>query len=184
MSVTGRARAAVVCATGLAIGVLAIGAGVRPPPPQPGEEARAAFEALKGLEGTWLLADEAGAATDQVGSIYHVTAGGSALVETMFPGAEHEMVTVYYVERDVLKMTHYCMLGNRPVLTSASPTVHEMSFECSGAECCAPERHMHAAVITIVDESHVTTTWSGSDDNHGDPHVVFQLIRKGDDAPG
>lgn len=167
-----------------AVTALAAGLADRPPPPQPGEDAEAAFAALKGLEGTWMMAGEDGQPTDQVASVYHVTAGGSALVETMFPGAEHEMVTVYYLEKGMLKMTHYCMLGNRPVLTSEFPTSTEMAFECAEGECCGPEHHMHAALITIVDDNHVTTRWGDNQTPDALEHAVFNLVRKGEDGEG
>jgi hypothetical protein len=39
---------------------------------------------------------------------YRVTGAGSAVVETLFPGTPHEMVTVYHARKGVLCMTHYC----------------------------------------------------------------------------
>ena len=45
---------------------------------------------------------------------YAVTAAGSAVVETVFPGTEHEMVTVYHADGSDLVLTHYCMEGNQP----------------------------------------------------------------------
>jgi hypothetical protein len=166
-----------------ALSALALGLADRPPPPPPGEDADKAFAALKALEGAWVLADEAGQPTDRVGSVYHVTAGGSALVETMFPGHEHEMVTMYYVEDGQLKMTHYCTMGNRPVLTSTNPTEHEMSFTCDQRDCCSPEMHMHAAVITLIDQDHITTAWTSSDAPAEEHSAVFNLIRQPDAEP-
>ena len=40
---------------------------------------------------------------------YKVTSGGSAVVETIGPGTEHEMVTVIHPDGDDLMLTHYCM---------------------------------------------------------------------------
>lgn len=141
--------------------------------------AQEAFDALKALEGTWMQADDTGAATEEIGSIYHVTAGGSALVETMFPGAEHEMVTIYFIdENDALCMTHYCMLGNRPGLVAAAPTPHEMEFVCSEDGCCGDEMHMHAATIKIIDATHVSTTWGGNKDEDGHEAITFNLIKR------
>src|SRR3989304_768334 len=45
------------------------------------------------------------------------TDGGSAILETLFPGTPHEMVSVYYDDGGKLGMTHYCMLGNQPQMT-------------------------------------------------------------------
>src|SRR5580765_8355890 len=64
-----------------------------PPPPT-----NAGLEKMKKLAGTWLLADKDGKPTDQVASIIKVTAGGSVVHETLFPGQPHEMVSVYTVD--------------------------------------------------------------------------------------
>lgn len=107
-----------------------------------------------------------------------MTAGGAALAETMFPGTEHEMLTVYYVKDGALCMTHYCMLGNRPELVAAGPTSQAMSFECSEDGCCGDEMHMHAATITIVDATHITTVWGGNKEEDGHEAVTFHLVRQ------
>ena len=41
------------------------------------------------------------------------------LVETIFPGSEHEMITVIHPDGDDLALTHYCMLGNQPQMKAA-----------------------------------------------------------------
>ena len=69
---------------------------------------------MKKLAGTWLLADKDGKPTDQIASIIKVTAGGSVVHETLFPGQPHEMVSVYHRDGADLVMTHYCALGNQP----------------------------------------------------------------------
>ena len=55
-----------------------------------------------------------GQPTDQVVSTYRVTAAGSAVMEVLFPGTDHEMVTVYHQDGDDLILTHYCAAGNQP----------------------------------------------------------------------
>ena len=51
---------------------------------------------------------------EQVTNVFRVTAGGSAVEETVFPGTEQEMVTLYFVRDGRLQLTHYCMAGNQP----------------------------------------------------------------------
>ena len=68
-------------------------AGKLPPAPT-----NAAFETMKKLAGTWMVADDDGKPTDQVASIIKVTAGGSVVHETLFPGQPHEMVSVYSLD--------------------------------------------------------------------------------------
>ena len=36
------------------------------------------------------------------------------MVEVLFPGSEHEMVTVYHQDGDDLLLTHYCSARNQP----------------------------------------------------------------------
>src|SRR5262245_39718357 len=72
------------------------------------------LERLKKLAGTWVAADKDGKPTDQVVSVVRVTAAGSAVHETLFPGQPHEMISVYHLDGKDLLMTHYCSLGNQP----------------------------------------------------------------------
>src|SRR6267154_1585907 len=96
-----------------------------PVPTNPG------LEKMKKLAGTWLAADKDGKPTDQVVSIVKVTAGGSAVHETLFPGQPHEMVSIYTVDGQDLVMTHYCMLGNQPRMKAStkSSSVQQISFQ-------------------------------------------------------
>src|SRR5438309_5279140 len=62
------------------------------------------FEKIKALAGEW----EAKGTGEHSGTVsYKVTAGGSAVLETLFGGSDHEMVTLYYLEGGDLAMTHY-----------------------------------------------------------------------------
>ena len=81
------------------------------------------FEQLKQLDGKWEGSVGMGGKAEKIEATYHVTAGGSAVVETLFPGTPHEMVSVYTDNGGKLSMTHYCMMGNQPKmdLISGSP---------------------------------------------------------------
>lgn len=137
-------------------------AGTRPPAP-----ANAAFETMKKLAGTWVAADEDGKPTDQVRSIIKVTAGGSAVHETIFPGQPMEMVSVYTVDGPDLVMTHYCVLGNQPRLKAdPNSSAGQIRFEFAGGSNLDPskDKHMHSATLTIVDADHIEvagTGWQG-----------------------
>lgn len=127
-----------------------------PPPPT-----HAGLEKMKKLAGTWLVADTDGKPTDQVASIIKVTAGGSAIHETLFPGQPHEMVSIYTVDRGDLTMTHYCVLGNQPRM-KADPKApaNQIVFRFAGGANLDPkkDKHMHEATLTIVDEDHLEVT--------------------------
>jgi hypothetical protein len=123
----------------------------------PSPPTNAALEKLKKLAGTWVVADKDGKPTDQVQSIIKVTAGGSAVHETIFPGQPHEMISVYTVEGSDLVMTHYCVLGNQPRMKAdpKSPA-NQIVFQFAGGGNLDPkkDKHMHDATLTIVDNDH------------------------------
>jgi hypothetical protein len=136
--------------------------GKQPPAPtNPG------LETMKKLVGTWLAADENGKPTDQVVSIIKVTAGGSAVHETLFPGQPHEMVSIYTADGPDLVLTHYCVLGNQPRM-KADPNAsgNQIRFQFAGGSNLDPkkDKHMHAATLTIVDDDHIEIApvgWEG-----------------------
>jgi hypothetical protein len=119
----------------------------------------AGLEKMKTLVGTWVMADKDGKPTDDVASVVKVTAGGSAVHETLFPGQPHEMVSIYTVDGPDLVMTHYCMLGNQPRMKAAPKSVsgNKISFEFADGGNLDPkkDKHMHAATLTIVDADHI-----------------------------
>src|SRR6266481_5809281 len=133
-------------------------------PPTP---TNSGLERMKKLAGTWLAADKVGQPTDQVVSIIKVTAGGSAVHETLFPGQPHEMVSIYTVDGPDLVMTHYCVLGNQPRMKAdpKSPA-NQICFQFAGGSNLNPQKdkHMHAATLTIADDSHIEIAgvgWEG-----------------------
>src|SRR5262245_31706713 len=125
----------------------------------PAVPSHAGLEKMKKLVGTWVAADKEGKPTDDVVSVIKVTAGGSAVHETVFPGQPHEMVSVYTAEGQDLVMTHYCMLGNQPRMKAdaKSAATNKISFEFAGGGNLDPkkDKHMHAATLTIVDADHI-----------------------------
>ena len=94
--------------------VIALGAGARADDKPAKPPAQAGLERLKKLAGTWVEADKDGKPTDKVVSVVKVTAAGSAVTETIFPGQPQEMISVYHRDGADLVMTHYCALGNQP----------------------------------------------------------------------
>src|SRR5437868_4838136 len=122
------------------------------PPTNPG------LEKMKKLAGTWLAADKDGKPTDQVVSVIKVTAGGSAVQETLFPGQPQEMVSIYHRDGADLLMTHYCALGNQPRMKAdpASPP-NQVRFQFAGGTNLDPAKdmHMHEGTLTFVDDDHI-----------------------------
>jgi hypothetical protein len=118
----------------------------------------AQFETMKKLAGTWVEADKDGKPTDKVVSVIKLTAAGTVLHETTFPGQPMEMISVYHVDKGDLFMTHYCAIGNQPKM-KADPKSKKgtIRFDFAGGTNLDPAKdmHMHAATLTFVDDDHV-----------------------------
>ncbi len=134
--------------------------GAQAPTPAP----NAGLEKMKKLAGTWLVADQDGKPTDQVASVVKVTSGGSAVLETLFPGQPHEMVSLYTADGPDLILTHYCVLGNQPRMKAdpSSPS-NQIVFRFVGGTNLDPakDKHMHEATLTFVDEDHIEVKGTG-----------------------
>ena len=125
-------------------------------------DARAAFERLKQLAGTWQSTAPGKPATTR----FEVIAGGSAILEkysdpNMADG--HEMVTLYHLDGDRLLLTHYCMAKNQPRLrlTAYDPATGDLRFEFLDATNLpsADAGHMHRARYTVQSADRFTTQW-------------------------
>jgi hypothetical protein len=139
------------------------------------------LEKIKSLSGEWearaLGEHEHGPMAGTVS--YKVTAGGSAVLETLFGGSEHEMVTLYYVDGDTLALTHYCMLGNRPhMLAQPQSSPDTLVFKCGDGDRIETEDHMHQATFTFVDPNHLKTEWVLYKGGKPAGAHAFELTRK------
>jgi hypothetical protein len=139
------------------------------------------FEMIKKLVGEWQTVDKDGKAADQITLSIKLTAGGSVVQETEFPGTEHEMVTMYHIDGKDLVLTHYCMLGNQPRM-KAEPikTPNELVFKFAGAGNLKSENdnHMHEGKITFVDDDHIKSEWTRCDGGKACETHAFTLVRK------
>jgi len=140
-----------------------------------------AFEAIKALAGEWLVVGEDGQPTSQVGSSIALTAGGSVVRETLFPGTDHEMLTVYYLDGEDLVLTHYCVLGNQPHMkASADSTEKKIQFQCAagGKIKCDKESHMHEGLMEIVGPDELHARWKKFDAGECTYTAEFRLVRR------
>jgi len=136
----------------------------------------ARFDNLKALAGDWTKSG--GDGTVEV--TYRVTAGGSAVVETLFPGAPHEMVTVYTLDKGDLVLTHYCAEGNQPhmkAVKGGDPSTIAFKFDGGGNIKSPKDGHMHEATFTFKDADHVTSTWLFYKDGKAGESKEFVLVR-------
>jgi hypothetical protein len=164
----------VVCSAGLA---LADDHHARPAVATP------AFETLKSLTGEWVELGPDGKPTDRVVSVFKPTAAGSAVHETIFPGTDHEMVTVYHLDGKDLVLTHYCALGNQPRMRlDPASTAKELKFTFAGGSNIDPRKdmHMHEGSLKVLEGGVFEWRWVGYQDGKAaDGHtVVMKLVRR------
>jgi hypothetical protein len=149
---------------------------------RPAAEKSPGLERFKQLAGEWVGKETSGQnAGQEVRVIYKVTSAGSAVVETLLPGGEHEMVTVIHPDGDDLALTHYCALGNQPHMKTKGPGEGDkIAFKFSGASNLKSEKdmHMHDVTYTFVDKDTLKTEWTHYDDGKAAGTVVFELKRK------
>ncbi|MFO0935690.1 MAG: hypothetical protein U0798_04130 [Gemmataceae bacterium] len=147
------------------------------------EKKTSGFDVLKSLVGTWVAVDADGKPTKDVVSVIKLTANGSAVHETLFPGQPHEMVTVYHKSGKEVLATHYCAIGNQPrYKLDAKSTDKKLILTFDGGTNFDPAKdmHMHEGTITIIDADTIEASWIGYD--NGKPaeghSPKFKLARK------
>jgi len=167
-------RFAALTVTAALVFVLSTKADEKPPASQ-------RFEALKGLVGDWVAADKDGKPTDQVVTSFRLTAAGSALQETMFPGTDHEMLTMFHLDGSDLILTHYCALGNQPRMRAEPGNdANKIVFKFfDGTNLKSPDaQHMHQATFVLQDKDHFKTEWVSCQEGKPCHQVGFELVRK------
>jgi hypothetical protein len=139
------------------------------------------FAALKQLAGDWVEVGKDGKATDKVISSIRVTAAGSAIQETLFPGSDHEMVTLYHLDGDDLVLTHYCSLGNQPRLRAEpGKDVNKIVFTFVGATNLKSknDHHINGATLTLYGKDRFQAEWVSCKDGETCHQVRLDLVRK------
>jgi len=123
------------------------------------QEAALAFERLRGLVGEWQGETPSG---EKVAVTYRLASGGSVVMEDLFPGTPHEMVTMYHLDGDALVLTHYCAMGNQPRMRLAEATPKDLRFEFTGGTNLRPEKdgHIHSALLRFLDPTHLQAEWT------------------------
>lgn len=136
---------------------------------------------FKALAGEWTGKGMHGEASQEVTIVYKVTSGGSAVVETIAPLTDHEMVTVIHPDGDSLVLTHYCMLGNQPQM-KATPKegANSIAFDFVKATNLKSDKdmYMHDVTFTFVDKDTLKTEWTNFNEGKAAGKAVFELKRK------
>ena len=131
--------------------------------PAPANNGAQAFAKLKELAGKWEL-QASGAVKGS--STIDVTSNGSAVMERFMVSngdKREEMTTMFYLDGDQVKLTHYCAAGNQPTMVGTySPETNTLTFDFVGATNLKgpSDGHMHHAVVKFVDKDHYRETWT------------------------
>ncbi len=136
------------------------------------------FEMLKSLAGSWVELDENGQPTTKR-SVFRLTAADSAVMETLFPGTPHEMITMYHLDGDELMLTHYCAMKNQPrmrMVKASKGNSIEFDF-VDGTSMKPADAHMHSAIITIIDKNHYSAKWTTHENGESSYVAGFNMVR-------
>ncbi len=129
------------------------------------DRAKAAFESLKKLTGTWADASTQGwTGTHTI----EVIAGGSAILSTSrigpHPGQDESMATLFHMDGDRLMLTHYCVARNQPRLaaTKISDEGRTIEFEfVDGTNMKSRDAgHMDRAIFTLESADQYRSRWT------------------------
>ena len=137
------------------------------------------FAALSGeLVGT---AGESGSPGTDVRVKYKANSGRSAVVETIFPDSDGEMVTIVHRDCDEIALTHYCAMGNYPhmkALDKSDSNVVAFKFTHTTNMKSEKAMHMHDVTYTFVDKDTLKGEWRSFVDGKPAGGVVFKRKRK------
>ena len=148
------------------------------------QPASAEFARVKSLVGTWqgtsVSTGEHAKDPEQATVEYRLTSGGTAVVETLFRGTDHEMVSVYHDQNGKLAMTHYCMLGNQPTLEvkAEDQTGLQLELQSSPTINQATDMHMHALHLSMPDGNSLTQEWTLFEAGRPNGTTTITLTRK------
>ncbi len=138
-----------------------------PPTPDPyvdAPRATAAFQRIASLAGTWKGAFGMGEGPGGTAEVrYRLTAAGTTVEETLFPGTPHEMVTMYHLDNGRLLLTHYCAAGNQPTMAYVPADdggVLRFDFLRATNMASPGAGHMHEAVMDLSRDGRVVARWT------------------------
>jgi len=141
-----------------------------------------AFAFLKTMAGNW---KSAAASQGHYGKgdvqQFRVSAAGSAVVNTIFPGEESEMVSVFHRDNKELLLTHYCAIQNVPIMKfekSDQPGVIKFVFSGGTNFDPAIDAHVHEGTIVVKDTNTVESTFVAYANNKPMPGLKSVLKRE------
>lgn len=123
----------------------------------------AAFAKLQSLAGDWSGTVVTKGTGPKAAVQYRLIGNKSTVVEALFPGTPHEMVTMYHRNGDRVVLTHFCAMGNQPEMElSPESTADELKFTFTGGDNIEPAKstHMHSGSIRFVSADEIEMHWT------------------------
>jgi hypothetical protein len=138
------------------------------------------LDRFKALEGTWSASGLDGNSAPDLRIRYETTAGGNAVVETLFIDTPHEMRTVFYKDGADLVLTHYCASGNHPRMRARPIEGDKIAFAFDGANNFDPASagHMHDAQFEFVGPDELRARWISWKDGKPAEHAADMHVRR------
>lgn len=139
---------------------------------------------LRSLAGTWVGMTENAGQKTTMESHWRVTAGGSAIEETLFAGTPHEMVSMFHRDGSNLVMTHYCAAGNQPRMrctsSAAAAAAGKLEFTMTDvSNLASPDAlHMAKATFEVLPNGDLRETWTAMSNGKPDHVAEFTFSRK------
>lgn len=143
--------------------------------------AKTEFEWMSALAGDWSGTAQTGDQSFPVETSFRMTGNNSTIEQKLFPGTEHEMISMYHLDGGKLMHTHYCAMGNQPrMVARASETKGEIQFDFLDATNMTSDAapHMHEMRLKVVDPTHLEMWWTAWKDDKADHTAHFTLTRK------
>ena len=116
------------------------------------------FEKLKSLVGEWRGKDGEGKVVE---ASYSLTAGNTAVMETLKMAEGLSMVTIYHPHGEKLMMTHYCILNNQPRMQGVGDDRSLPFSLVDVTNLPSPSApHMRKLVLSFPDKDHLKHEWT------------------------
>jgi hypothetical protein len=157
---------------------------------QPDSASARMFERMRGLAGTWegtLEWSGGRTGSGKLRATYHLTGGGSALVEDLLMTESDvpTMTTVYHLDGADLRMTHYCAAMNQPRLkaTLIDDTTGHASFAfVDVTNASGHPAYVDGFSIHIIDSDHVNLKFEfgGASPKRASENIVLQRVKTGE----
>jgi len=144
------------------------------PPPRSAE-----FNRLSQLVGQWEATNSHHPQGEKSAVEYSLSSAGTALVEKLFVGTPHEMVSVYHDVGGKLMMTHYCAMGNAPKLElqKASQKEYDFSLANNSGLNDAKEPHMHSLNVKFKSQDKLVQKWTSWKEGKETESTIIELKR-------